>query len=103
MNTYIIHSELKEDDLFELIQWYEESMKKITFSNSDYMDFKSVESNNNKIAELKKMIEVKEDENRELNAIIDRMDENNQILTDKINSLKIIINTLANNIYEKRN
>ena len=59
MNRYIINTELEYNILFELIKWYEETTEKITFSNSDYIDFKLREMNNNKITEVKKIIEVK--------------------------------------------
>ena len=54
MNRYIINTELEYNILFELIKWYEETTEKITFSNSDYIDFKLREMNNNKITKLKK-------------------------------------------------
>ncbi len=101
MNRYIINTELEENILLELIKWYEETMEKNTFSNSDYIDFKLREMNNNKITELKKIIEVKEDENRELNAIIDRLSEDNVELKEKFDASIIIIKSLMNRIYAR--
>jgi hypothetical protein len=101
VNRYIINTELEENILLELIKWYEETMEKNTFSNSDYIDFKLREMNNNKITELKKIIEVKEDENRELNAIIDRLSEDNVELKEKFDASIIIIKSLMNRIYAR--
>lgn len=101
MNRYIINTELEENILLELIKWYEETIEKNTFSNYDYIDFKLREMNNNKITELKKIIEVKEDENRELNAIIDRLSEDNEELKEKFDASIIIIKSLMNRINEK--
>ena len=101
VNRYIINTELEENILLELIKWYEETREKNTFSNSDYIDFKLREMNNNKITELKKIIEVKEDENRELNAIIDRLTEDNEELKEKFDASIIIIKSLMNRIYAR--
>ena len=101
MNRYIINTELEYNILFELIKWYEETTEKMAFSNSDYIDFKLREMNNNKITELKKIIEVKEDENRELNAIIDRLSEDNEELKEKFDASIIIIKSLMNRIYAR--
>jgi hypothetical protein len=46
--------------------------------------------------------EVKEDENRELNAIIDRLSEDNERLNERIESCRIIHKALLNQIYGKK-
>lgn len=102
-NTFIINTKLNEDELIELIEWYIQTMKKkITFSDSDYVKFKLNQINNHDISELKKIIEVKEDENRELNAIIDRLSEDNERLNERIESCRIIHKALLNQIYGKK-
>lgn len=100
-NTFVINTELEEDELIDLIEWYIQTKKKITFSNSDYVEFKLREINNNNIAELKKIVEIKEDENRELNAIIDALTEDNKKLNAKLDSGLIIYKALMNQIYGK--
>ena len=75
--------------------------EKDRISDSDYVEFKLKEINNNPIAELKKIIEDKEDENRELNAIIDRLSEDNEELKEKFDASIIIIKSLMNRINEK--
>lgn len=97
-NAFIINTELAEDELIELIEWYIQTKEKISFSNNDYVEFKLRQVNTNSIAELKKIIEVKEDENRELNAIIDRLSEDNIKLTEKYDALIFIIKSLMNQI-----
>ena len=101
-NTFIINTKLNEDELIELIEWYIQTMKKIAFSDSDYVKFKLNQINNHDISELKKIIEVKEDENRELNAIIDRLSEDNERLNERIESCRIIHKALVNQIYGKK-
>ena len=96
-NTFIINTKLNENELIELIEWYIQTMKKIAFSDSDYVKFKL-----NQISELKKIIEAKEDENRELNAIIDRLTEDNERLNERIESCRIIHKALLNQIYGKK-
>ena len=73
--------------------------EKIAFSDSDYVKFKLNQINNHDISELKKIIEVKEDENRKLKAIIDRLSEDNEKLNERIESCRIIHKTLLNQIY----
>lgn len=102
-NTFIINTKLNEDELIELIEWYIQTMKKIAFSDSDYLKFKLNKINNHDISELKKIIEVKEDENQELNAIIDRLSEDNEELKEKFDASIIIIKSLMNRINEKGN
>lgn len=102
-NTFVISTELEENELIELIEWFIHTKEKIAFSDSDYVEFKLKEINNNNIAELKKIIEVKEDENQELNAIIDRLSEDNEELKEKFDASIIIIKTLMNRINEKGN
>jgi len=102
-NTFIINTKLNEDELIELIEWYIQTMKKIASSDSDYLKFKLNKINNHDISELKKIIEVKEDENRELNAIIDRLSEDNEELKEKFDASIIIIKSLMNRINEKGN
>ena len=102
-NTFVISTELEENELIELIEWFIHTKKKIAFSDSDYVEFKLKEINNNSIAELKKIIEVKEDENQELNAIIDRLSEDNEELKEKFDASIIIIKSLMNRINEKGN
>lgn len=101
-NTFVISTELEENELIELIEWFIHKKKKFAFSDSDYVEFKLKEINNNNIAELKKIIEVKEDENQELNAIIDRLSEDNERLNERIESCRIIHKTLLNQIYGKK-
>lgn len=102
-NTFVISTELEENELIELIEWFIHTKKKIAFSDSDYVEFKLKEINNNNIAELKKIIEVKEGENQELNAIIDRLSEDNEELKEKFDASIIIIKSLMNRINEKGN
>jgi len=101
-NTFVISTELEENELIELIEWFIHTKKKIAFSDSEYVEFKLKEINNNNIAELKKIIEVKEYENQELNAIIDRLSEDNERLNERIESCRIIHKALLNQIYGKK-
>ena len=101
-NTFVISTELEENELIELIEWYIQTKKKIEFSDFVYVKFKLNQINNNDIAQLKKIIEVKEDENRELNAIIDRLTEDNERLNERIESCRIIHKALLNQIYGKK-
>lgn len=101
-NRFIINTELAEDELIELIEWYIQTKEKFSFSNNDYVEFKLRQVNTNSIAELKKIIVVKEDENRKLNAIIDRLSEDNKRLNERIESCRIIHKALLNQIYGKK-
>jgi uncharacterized protein (UPF0335 family) len=102
INTFTIMTELEEKEVIELIEWYIHTKKKIPFSNSDYAEFKLKGHDNKEIEDLKKIIKKQEDENRELNAIIDRLTEDNEMLNDRIESCRIIHKALLNQIYGRK-